>query len=105
MRTIYKYQLEITDFQDISMPECSHIIHVAEQDGKLCLWALVDNEVNSMKRRIQIVGTGNPMPYDARVVRHIGSVIMSPFVWHVFESTVPKKTIGMVSIEDSELKG
>jgi len=45
MPIIYKYTIEITDKQIISLPGLtgySSLLHFEFQGGKLCLWALVD---------------------------------------------------------------
>ena len=39
--------------------------------------------VNTVERDIEIIGTGNPMPDGRRTF--IGSAVIDPFVWHVFE--------------------
>jgi len=83
-KQIWKYQLQITDEQIISVPAGSRPISVAEQNGKLCMWAIVGSN-RSAKMRIQVVGTGNPMP---DVGDYIGTVVMGKFVWHVFAEEV-----------------
>ena len=82
--TIWKYELEITDRQTILMPGGAKILAVGDQDGTLCLWAECDPGNLGLDRVIAIVGTGHPMPGMGRPV-HIGTVLMPPFVWHVFE--------------------
>ena len=81
--TIWKYALEMTDRQFVSMPEGATLLSVANQRGALCLWALVDPDNPGVMREINIVGTGNPMTEDE--THFIGSVVIEPFVWHVFE--------------------
>lgn len=85
MRTVWKYTLGIADAQTLSMPYAAKVLCVAVQGGSLCLWA----EVNATAQRRQarnfyIVGTGNPLPSGVSL-RHVGSVVMPPFVWHVYE--------------------
>ena len=98
---IYKYELNITDKQRIQVPG-KHLrpLSVAEQYGKLMLWAIVSDEppdfrANHTELEITIIGTGNPAP-DLRQVdtfdgmRFIGTVVMSDgLVWHVFAKEVP----------------
>lgn len=68
------------------MPKDAQILSVANQDGTLCLWAKVDASKQVETRFIEIIGTGNPIPQDMGVDRSfIGTVLMDPFVWHVFE--------------------
>jgi len=83
---IWKYELTVTGLQDIDIPTGSRLLSVAKQDGRLCLWAMVAPQNATEKRCIEIIGTGNPVPWRIGMERrHIGTVIMDPFVWHVFE--------------------
>lgn len=83
MTTIYKYTLAVRDSQSINTYEGAKFLHVAEQHGRLTVWAQVDTLKPPTQVQILIVGTGNPMwPRDD--LQHIGSAICGPFVWHVF---------------------
>ena len=94
MDTIWKYQLEITDRQEIFMPYGAKILSVQVQHNILCLWARVRTYQNPVfgevkeQRVIEIIGTGNPIPelgiHEAKR-KYIGSCIMGDFVWHIFE--------------------
>ena len=98
MRTIYKYELRITDQQEITIFRDAKLLHVASQavekhgpDGygqwtQLCLWASVDPYARQVRRRIAIVGTGNPAPEIGPAhAQYIGTAHCPPFVWHVFD--------------------
>lgn len=80
---IWKYELQLTDRQTVVMPIGSEILSVDNQRGSLCLWAMADPEQPEQNRNIEIIGTGNPMLDGRR--EFIGTVVMNPFVWHVFE--------------------
>ena len=82
-RVIFKYGLRIADIQVVFMPDQAEILSVAAQDGKLCLWAIVNPESEKVDRHIEIIGTGSSMPSVERIF--LGTVLMPPFVWHVFE--------------------
>ena len=83
--TIWKFPLQITDRQWVSVPGGSKILSADNQHGVLCLWAMVNPESNTrVQRKIAIIGTGNPMPQD-EAMEFIGTVILGVFVWHVFE--------------------
>lgn len=94
-KVIYKYKLEITDYQKIYLPIGSKILSVANQREQLCLWALVDPDANFGEHlhHVEIIGTGNPIPpvYQGMERVFLGTVVIEPFVWHVFEQ-VEKKT-------------
>lgn len=83
---IWKYELKISDHQMIEMPIESEILSVKVQDNELCLWAKVDTKRSTETRVIEVFGTGNPVYMDMGVSRRfIETVVMDPFVWHVFE--------------------
>lgn len=96
METIFKYELEIVNEQIVPIPSGSRPLSVQEQNGKLILWAVVDESKKSTGNfKVRIFGTGNPLPYSLMdfsydspsgyVKQHIGTVQMSTgFVWHVF---------------------
>ncbi len=73
--------------QTILVPNNFEILSAANQDGNLCLWLLVDSTASADKvLYIEIIGTGNPVLNEMGVGRKfIGTVIVGPFVWHVFE--------------------
>lgn len=70
MTTIHKYPLQIVDEQIVRMPK----------------FAEVDTENPMDSRRIEIIGTGNPIRREA-YRRHIDTVQLGPLVWHIFERT------------------
>ena len=84
---IWKFELQVTDAQRVIMPEGAKLLSVGDQRGTLCLWALCDPSAGLEDRHIEIVGTGNPISQEVGIGRRfIGTVLMEPFVWHVFES-------------------
>ncbi len=93
---IFKYPLKITRTQTITLPEINMVIKVAEQNGELMLWALVD-PVGEIKQAItiMIVGTGHPIDVKSmEEYAYFDTVLMSDgLVWHVFlqvGTNVPK---------------
>lgn len=49
----------------------------------IALWFIVDDaQQATVVRTFHIVGTGHPIPPRTK---HVGSVLMPPFKWHVFE--------------------
>lgn len=104
MKTIWKYELEITDIQTIHVPDGHCFLSVGKQNGTLCLWIGVeipkDDPDSDMKAglvpvRILIVGTGNPVSDEhVEAADFIGTVMMDStgdpvikdaFVWHIFD--------------------
>lgn len=85
---IYKYPLEITDTQAVSMPKGAKLLSVGLIGGQLYLWALVDLQRPTVKRTIEICGTGHPCQSGATLF--VGTVIdlHHGFVWHVFDGVI-----------------
>ena len=87
---IWKYKLEGTDGQNISMPKGADILTVQVQDGLPFLWALVDPKAETEIRFIEIFGTGNPILSDMGTSRKYISTFQmreGRLVFHVFEYT------------------
>lgn len=59
MQTIWKYELDITDKQTISVPKGGKFLSAQMQGAQLCIWAQVDPKAEKIPRDIAIVGTGN----------------------------------------------
>lgn len=84
-RSVWKFEIEITDAFTIPMPEGAKPLYVAVQDGKPFLWAEVDPTAEPEYRRFFVCGTGHPVPpgvaylgsfmvYDGRFVGHLYTV-------------------------------
>jgi hypothetical protein len=83
---IWKFQLEVTDVQEIDMPKGAKILHAGIQGTSgVYLWATVDTEAVTEKRRFRIYGTGNPTNLGKTMHEYIFTVQAPPFVWHIFE--------------------
>lgn len=82
--TVWKYVLQVADYQPITMPTGAEILHVDEQHGHLCLWARVSAEHDTEVRYFTVIGTGHIVPPNGA---HVGSALMfgGDLVWHVFE--------------------
>lgn len=84
MKKIYKFQIELTEYQLLAMPKDAEIISAQSQDGRICLWAIVDTEQDEIVyRHILLVGTGHRVLDNAK--KFIGTVQQGAFVWHLFE--------------------
>ena len=86
MKTIWKYELEVTDEQVISVPVEAQALAVQVQGGKPCIWALVDSEAERRHRTVYIHGTGHEVSLGAQSGRHLGTVQLAggALVFHVF---------------------
>lgn len=91
MKTVWKFTLlDVTDQQEIEMPEGAEILHVGQQfpgSWTLEVWALVDPNAPRVARGFVIHGTGHPVMDGGT---HVGSIITAggQLVWHVFDHGV-----------------
>jgi len=87
MKTIWKYPVLIMDEIWVYMPMGAEILDVQEQQGNICLWALVDTDKPLVKRKFRVFGTGKPvdLDYDELTWEFIATVQNKHVVWHIFE--------------------
>ncbi len=83
---IWKFELKITEEQEISMPMYAEILCVQCQNEVGCLWAMVNPQNEKENRIIIIRGTGHMFEKDP-LKKYIGTFHISKgaLVWHVFE--------------------
>lgn len=86
MEAVYKYPLALTDVQDVKMPEGARILSAQVQDGKICVWAVVNGDAPLVYRRFMIAGTGHQHVFSPW--KFLDTVQTGPFVWHVFYQEV-----------------
>lgn len=88
MKTIHKFQFDMeknrTQIHGFPMAMHSRILTVQVQHGLVTMWAEVETEAPIVVREFIINGTGQPM--HPRCGVYIGSVGLSGYVWHVYES-------------------
>jgi hypothetical protein len=86
---IWKWQLDLTDTQGLSMPVGAEILSVQVQDRDIQLWALVDETQPNEWRFFAIHGTGQAMP--EKPGKFLGTVQLNSnlVVLHVFEVVRP----------------
>lgn len=81
---IFKYELKIATTQCIYIPKESKILSVGVQKANIVLWVLVTEAIENVPRIIEVCGTGRTIP-ESNKLNFIGTVIINPFVWHIFE--------------------
>lgn len=86
MKTVWKWNLEIDDEQEIEAPDNAQILCVQMQNGAPCLWMLVDPNVSTRKYGVRTKGTGHPIDTDGVYWIYAGSYQMydGQIVFHVF---------------------
>ena len=88
-KVIYKYVLHLPNLDEndtlsIDMPRGAKSLHVAEQAGQLCLWALVNPaEKAAVPVRLAVHGTGHLFNHSGD---HLGTALLQGgrLVFHVF---------------------
>lgn len=85
MKKIYKYELTKESCQTVRLPFGYQILSTLEQDGKLCIWAMVDPEnKNTTPVDINVYYTGEPIT-DMNNKTFLGTIISSnSLVYHIF---------------------
>ena len=88
MITIWKFEIEITDEQFITIPEKYKFLCVQMQAGIPCIWAAVDSSAPKLQARIIVHGTGHPCD-DIADLQYIGTIQEAGgmLVFHVFGET------------------
>lgn len=81
MKTIFKYVLQLGEHNIVQGCESFRPVHVAVQDGQLCVWAELDTAADPQNHRFAVIGTGHPAPVPGE---YVGSVLSGMFVWHVY---------------------
>jgi hypothetical protein len=94
--SIWKFPLEVTDEQSVSMPEGAEIIALQIQREVPCVWAIVDPQKKPEKRFFRTFGTGQPLFEVMSHYKYIGSYQISNgnFVGHVFETNYVNLIVG-----------
>ena len=84
MQRVFKFVLPITyDPRCLVLPVGAEIALVAGQREQLCIWFELNADSSMQESRYFAVhGTGHDIPQGRT---HVGSAVMEPFVWHVFE--------------------
>ena len=82
---IWKWELEVTDRQTITLPVGARILAVQSQHNAPCLWALVDPAATKEPRTFATQGTGQTVKDDCAA--YIGTYQLNggSLVFHVFE--------------------
>ena len=87
MNTIWKYELELVDYQEIEVPESYEILTVQVQHYRPCMWVRLNPEMKTVKIPIYIYGTGDYLK--ANNLKYLSTFMRSnsSLVFHVFTET------------------
>lgn len=84
-QAVYKYQIKITDYQDVTLHKGAKILCIKNQTGKICIWALVNpDETEQETIKLRCAGTGHLIEED---VEYIDTVFVynGDLVFHFFK--------------------
>lgn len=87
-KTIWKFELDITDSQHVQMPKGAEVLAVQVQRDRPCIWAMVDPAAATEIRHFETFGTGHDIFCDMGIERnYVGTyqVQGGSLVFHVFE--------------------
>ena len=82
-KQVWKYLL-VSDpgAQALKLPLGAKLLHVGPQGKRLGLWFEVDiEEKKEQLRTFRVFGTGHAIEGGT----HVGTVVITPYVWHVYE--------------------
>jgi hypothetical protein len=89
MKTIWKYEIPITDEPAIKVIAGANLINLQAQNDKIFAWVLVDSGIKIQEtKRFRIFGTGNPVDSLDELEFYTTVQTQSPdgfvFIWHIF---------------------
>lgn len=83
-RKIFKYPLNITDTQQVMIPEGAKVLTAQVQNSSPCLWVLCEPNAPLAPRTINIHGTGHTVSEDAGEYVSSFQMYGGSLVFHVF---------------------
>ncbi len=85
MAAIWKAKLELTDEQDIAVPEGAELLSAREQFDDVCIWFKCNPQNPMTRKRIRIAGEGHHIPDDGH--RFLGTAKLrgGSLMFHIFE--------------------
>lgn len=90
-RTIWKFDLALTDNQELALPKGSKILHVGLQQGAPRVWVLIDaadQPIEEETWEVRLYGTGHPVI--SRAEDYVGILQMhsDTLILHVFARVI-----------------
>lgn len=84
-QVIWKFQFDVEDFFEISMPKDAQILTVQNQNETGTMWAIVNPNNETVKRCFVIHGTGHGANFEGKTYIGTYQTDDGQFVWHLFE--------------------
>lgn len=99
MKTVYKYPIDLLKPETgvLTLPRGARCVLAAPPPQELerrlrpgevlCLWFEVETRHQVEVRHFKVFGTGHEQTTtEGQMLEHVASVVVEPFVWHVYES-------------------
>jgi hypothetical protein len=89
MKIIFKYELRNCYHgadNTVYMPEKYELLDIQNQNGTVCLWAIVDSMATKVAHVFCVIGTGFGDDVLENGSKYLRTVQYREFVWHIFES-------------------
>jgi hypothetical protein len=82
---VYKYELPMGDYAELELPINAEILTAQLQHNSLFIWAKVEPDAPTTRRKLRIAGTGHELAEDN--LRYISTFFPygGNLVFHVFE--------------------
>lgn len=78
--TVWKYAVSLGP-QNLLMPDGARLVAAGMQDGRICVWALVEPARPHVETPVWVCGTGQHVPVE---MAFVATVFDGLNVWHVF---------------------
>ena len=87
MYKVFKYPVPLVDEFLVELPVGAKILKIECQCDEPFIWALVNPENQTEKRKFRIAGTGHPINEHLNKLEHVDTFQWADgmFVWHIFE--------------------
>ncbi len=85
MKTIWKFPLVLGSLNEFAIPRPATPLFIGtqlEKEWEVCVWCEIEDDREPVRRIFAVHGTGHQIGDNER---HVGSVQVPPFVWHVYE--------------------
>lgn len=84
-KSIWKFQLPVTDDIQLELPKDAQILSVQVQNEIPCIWALVDVNAEKETRNFKIFGTGHKVCSENLVFIGTFQMLGGGLIFHLFE--------------------
>ena len=86
MKTVYRYEINQA-INDVNLPIGAKVLSVGVANNIISLWALVDTESGTEKRKFLVFGTGSDMSKtETYNLTFVGTIRKSnTYAFHIFE--------------------